>query len=191
MEQPFTAELKQSTRFLFADFDGLTVQLHETDCRGAYLDGRVGVTYGRPMDEFQTLISLGNGIYVRYAYPAEGPGGFDVFDFSDSATAKKRIQTETDLSGIDAFDYVWHVYDAHTFGTLKIRLGEADYFRDVTLAWCKYSLQPDGLTLLEEAPLEGRIQTFLGADSIGFAVFSAQGRLYYVTRQMPCAAVLP
>ena len=193
MNQAFTADMTQESRFLFVDFDSLGITFHETDLRAAYLDGRVGVTYGSPMGNFSTLIPMGKGIYLRYSYPAEGPGGFDLYDFSDSAAAKLIHHTESSLSGTDAFDYVWYVYDQNTIGTLKVILGEDDYFRNVKLAWCKYSVNPNSeevFSLISETQLEGNIKTFFGADAIGFAVFDIKDNLYYIARYMDSAVVI-
>ncbi len=177
----FGKEFLQETRFLFIDFDGLDIRLSETDLSADYLGGRVGVYYGRPLGAFNTLIPMGKGIYLRYSNPAEGPGGFDVYDFSDSTKAKCLYHPENSLSGADAFDYVWYVYDENTVGTLKIILGEEVYYRDNKALWCKYSVDLDSenvFSLISETQLEG---TFTGADDTGFSLFDIQGKLYYLT----------
>ena len=102
--------MTQETRFLFADFDGLDIAFHETELRADYLDSRVGTTYGNPLGNFNTLVSMGNGIYLRYLSHDKGPGGFNVYDFADSTAAKLLYSTDSSLSGTDAFDYVWYVY---------------------------------------------------------------------------------
>lgn len=187
------ADIEQETRFLFVRFDGLQVKFLENELTAARLDGRVGIFYSNPLGEFETLIPMGQGIYVRYSHPAEGPGGFDVFDFSDSAAPRLLYRSETSLSGGDAFDYVWYVYDEHTFGTLKVLLGANDYFRDVNLSWCVFSVDPKEETAVElrqEYPLDTEIKTFFGADAYGYAVFHAGGGVYYVMNNMTSAASL-
>lgn len=187
------ADIEKETRFIFAQFDGLQVKLLENKLTAAYLGGRVGVYYGNPLGEFETLISMGQGIYVRYSNPAEGPGGFDVFDFSDSAAPKLLYRSQNSQSGRDAFDYAWYIYDEHTFGTLKILLGADDYFRDVNLSWCVYSVdstKETAITLRHEYPLDKEVKTFIGADVLGYVVFNAGHDVYYVTRDMASAASL-
>ncbi|MCH5341858.1 MAG: beta-propeller domain-containing protein [Acetatifactor sp.] len=186
-------DIEMETRVIFAQFDGLQVKLLENQLTAAYLGGRVGVYYGNPLGEFGTLISMGQGIYVRYSNPAEGPGGFDVFDFSDSAAPQLLYRSENSLSGGNAFDYVWYVYDGHTFGTLKVLLGEEDYFRDVSLSWCVFSVDSTKetvITLQREYPLDKEVKTFIGADILGYAVFNVGYDVYYVTRNMASAASL-
>lgn len=182
------------TKFLFAEFSGSDVTFQETELKADYLNSQVGMISGNPFGDFETLIPMGDGIYVRYSNPAIGPGGFDVFDFSDSAAPKLLYRAEDSLSGQDAFDFAWHVYDARTFGTLKVLLdGGEEYFQNVKLAWCIYSMD-DGsqteITLQEEHLLDGEIEGFSGAQNIGFAIFEANGNVYYVTEQKESAAVL-
>ena len=187
------ADIEMETKFILAQFDGLQVKLLENELTGAYLGGRVGVGYGNPLGEFETLISMGQGIYVRYSNPAEGPGGFDVFDFSDSAAPKLLYRSNNSLSGSDAFDYAWYVYDEHTFGTLKVLLGAEDYFRDVKLSWCVFSVdsaEETAITLQQEYPLDKEVKTFIGADALGYVVFNVGYDVYYVTRDMPSAVSL-
>ena len=182
---------RRETRFLFAGFDGLTATLTGTELTGAYLDGRVGVSYGNPMGAFETLIPMGDGIYLRYSHPDQGPGGFDVYDFSHSAAPSLLYRAGESLGGRDAFDYVWHVYDGRTVGILKVLTGEEDPFRDVGLAWCVCRLDDAGEpALLRELPLEGTVSTYFGADAIGFAVFPVGDTLCYVTRAMDAPAAL-
>jgi len=97
------------------------------------------------------------------------------------------------LSGENAFDYVWHVYDENTFGTLKVILGEEDYFRNVRLAWCVYTVDTSSetpISLLSETVLDGEIRTFFGADGIGFVVFNAGDNVYCVSRNMNSCIML-
>lgn len=194
MEDVFTDHMRQETRFLIVEYDGMDAVWYENELTADYLSGRVGVGYGNPFGEFDTLIPLGSGIYLRYTINEENcPGGFDVFDFSDSADPKRLYRAETPICGEDAFDYVWTVYDAHSFGTLKVVLGEEMYCRNVGLAWDVYSVNPAAempVTLLEEQNLNLEVRTFMGADAIGFALFDAGGQSYYVTRDRTAAAVL-
>lgn len=186
-------DIEKETKFIFAQFDGLQVKLLENELTGAYLGGRVGVGYGNPLGKFETLISMGQGIYVRYSNPAEGPGGFDVFDFSDSAAPRLLYRSENSLSGGDAFDYAWYVYDEHTFGTLKVLLGAEDYFRDVKLSWCVFSVdsaEETAITLRHEYLLGKEVKTFFGADILGYVVFNVGDDVYYVTRDMVSAVSL-
>ena len=187
------ADTKMEMSFIFVQFDGLQIKFFENELTAAYLNGRVGVIYGNPLGEFATLIPMGQGIYVRYSNPAEGPRGFDVFDFSDSAAPRLLYRSETSLSGGDAFDYVWYIYDERTFGTLKVLLGAKDYFRDVNLSWCVFSVDPTeeaAVLLQHEYPLDKEIQTFLGADVLGYVVFNVGYDVYYVTKDMTSAASL-
>jgi len=186
IDNALAADMERKTRFIFAEFDGLNVEFRETELTADYLDGRVGTSYGNPMGNFKTLISMGQGIYIRYSNPGKGPGGFDIFDFSDSAEPKLIYRAAESLSGDDAFDYMWYVYNNYVFGTLKVILGEEDYFRDVKLAWCVYSigLDNDEFSLQYEYPLECEIETFFGADDIGFVIFRVGDSVYYATKTM-------
>jgi len=188
-----TSDMEQKTRFIFAEYDGVDVSFYESELTADYMDGRVGTSYGSPLDEFETLIPMGQGIYLRYSNPAEGPGGFDIFDFSDSTAPELLYRTNSSLSGENAFDYVWHVYDENTFGTLKVILGEEDYFRNVRLAWCVYTVDTSSetpISLLSETVLDGEIRTFFGADGIGFVVFNAGDNVYCVSRNMNSCIML-
>lgn len=193
MNNIFSTEIEQETRFLFAEFDGLEVKFFENELTADYLNGRVGLSYGNPLGKFSTLIPMGQGIYVRYSNFAEGPGGFDVFDFSDSTAPRLLHRSEASLSGKNAFDYAWYVYDEHTFGTLKVLLGAEDYCRDVNLSWCVFSVDPtreEPVYLQQEYPLDKKIKTFVGADVLGYVVFHAGHDTYYVMRDMPCPYAL-
>lgn len=186
-------DIRQETKFLFAGFEGLDIRFYETDLTADHLDCRVGLSYGNPMDQFRTLVPMGNGIYLRYSHPGQGPGGFDVFDFSDSANPRLLYRPEKSLSGEYAFDYTWYVYDEHTFGTLMILPGEREDAEYVNLAWCVYSVDTEGKTtisLKRESPLAGEIDGFHGADAIGFTVFRAGEGLYCVTRYGEAAVAL-
>lgn len=184
---------RNETRFLFTEFQGLEVTFRENNLVADYLGGRVGSSYGSPLGQFNTLIPMGNGIYVRYSNFAEGPGGFDVFDFSDSSAPQCLYRAQKSLSGDDAFDYVWHVYDENTFGTLKVLLGSEDYCRNVNLSWCVYEVDTSGettITLRKESSLNKEIRTFFGADALGYAVFNVGNEVYYITKDMTFAALL-
>ncbi len=176
---------KHETRFVFVDFSGLEPSFHESGITASYLDMSVGVSYGNPLGEFETLIPLGHGLYVRYSSPSEGPGGFDLFDFSESSNPKLIWRADASLSGDDAFEYVWHVYDNNTFGVLKILLGDEDFFRDVSLVWQVFSVGTDGTVTLEsEIPIPGVIKTYLGADYQGALVFESGGCLWYAAENL-------
>ncbi len=190
-QNALTPAVYQETRFLFVDFDGLDIRFHENALRADYLNARVGVAYGNPLGAFRTLIPLGNRLYARYTGQAEGPGGFALYDFSDSA-APRRLSAG---SGGETLDYCFYVYGPQRFGTLKVRLGETVAFRDVTLSWQVYTVAADGGVVPEqEVPLGGTLKTFFGADSLGLCVFSAGGQLYCVAPYLdapvwlgPCA----
>lgn len=115
-------------------FDGLDVSFYENGLTADCLSGRAGVGYANPFGEFKTMFFMGDGIYIRYSDPGGGPGEFDIFDFSDSSAPSRLYSPKTSLSGKDAFDYVWYVYDENTFGTLKVLPGSDDYCRDVKLS---------------------------------------------------------
>lgn len=193
MSDRTTADTRRETRFLFTEFDGLDISFHENDLTADYLNCRVGVGYGNPFGAFQTLIPMGDGIYVRYSNPAEGPGGFDVFDFSDSSDPFCVYSSQASLSGDDAFDYVWYLYDQNTFGTLKVLLGAEDYFRNVKLSWCVYTVDARAETPIafqKECLLDEEIKTYSGADALGYVVFGAGDHIYYVTREQTSARPL-
>lgn len=183
-------DVLQETGFIFAEFDGLDVSFYENELTADYLDSRVGVAYGSPLGNFRTLIPMGGGIYVRY-YDLEGvPGGFDVFDFSDSATPSRLYSSGTSLSGSDAFDYVWHVYDENTFGTLKIRPGSGDGSDSADFSWCVYTVDPEDknvITLRDECVLDKKEEAFYDAESFGSTVFQAGNELYYTARETEAA----
>lgn len=184
---------RTGTRFLFTEFQGLAAVFYESELTADYLAGRVGVGYGNPYGQFRTLIPMGSGIYVRYTDAGEGPGGFDVFDFSDSAAPRCLYRATDSQSGSDAFDYVWYCYDEHTFGTLKVVLNGEDSFRNTGLSWCVYALDPSeetGIAPRQEYSLGKEVQSYFGADALGFAVFRAGDTLYYITEEMACAEPL-
>lgn len=133
---------------------------------------------------------MGGGIYVRY-YDFEGePGGFDVFDFSDSSAPSRLYSSGTSLSGSDAFDYVWHVYDENTFGTLKIRPGSGDDSDSADFSWCIYTVDPGDknvITFRDEYVLDKKEKAFYDAESFGSVVFQAGNELYYAARETEAA----
>ena len=164
-------------RFLFAAFDE-GVKFYVNDLTADVISGSVGMSYGNPMGRIVTLIPLGSGLYVRYSHLEEGPGGFDLFDFSDSAAPKLLYRAETSLAGENAFDYVNCVTDGNTLGVLKIILGQEEYFRKVHLAWCVYRVDPEAeqpFTLLSEQPIGGEIATFFGAKNVITALQTPDG----------------
>ncbi|MBQ2619524.1 MAG: hypothetical protein IJG08_08620 [Oscillospiraceae bacterium] len=170
--------LHQETRFLFAEFDGLDIRFYENELRADNLSGRLGVSYGNPLGQFCTLVPLGDGIYARYTGPSDQPGGFEVYDFSDSAAPRKLSAGDLRSSG-EALDYLWYVYGPQRFGTLVVKLGPADAFRDVSLSWRVCAVRSDGsLEVERDVPLGGTVKTFFGADSLGLSVFPAGGQLY-------------
>lgn len=178
-------DVDSETHFLIVEYDKMEMEL-KTLYEGAdYLDSRVGSGYGNPLGHFETLIPLSDDLYVRYIYGSEGPGGFDVYQFSEMSIQGYR--TEESLSGMDAYDYVWHVYDENTFGTLKVILGEEDSFRDVELSWCIYDVDPESkeiVQLIQEYPLDLHVKTYFGAEDIGFALKEVDGNLYYASMDM-------
>lgn len=187
------ADVLQETGFIFAEFDGLDVSFYENELTADYLDSRVGVAYGSPLGNFRTLIPMGGGIYVRY-YDFEGaPGGFDVFDFSDSSAPSRLYSSGTSLSGGDVFDYVWHVYDENTFGTLKIRPGSGDRSDGADFFWCVYTVDPGDknvITFRDEYVLDKKEEAFYDAESFGSTVFQAGNELYYTARETEAAVWL-
>lgn len=178
-----------SAGFVFAEFSGSETKFHKSEITADYLNMQVGTSYGNPFGAFETLIPMGNGIFVRFSDPDEGPGGFDIFDFSSPENPLHIYDAEESLSGDDSFDYISHVYDEKTFGVLKVIHGEEVFFRDAGLSWCVFSLgeEPE---LLYEYPLEEDIPFYAGADSVGFGIFEAKGNLYYVMRDSECAKPL-
>lgn len=176
-------------RFIFAMFDGLNITFLENDLTADFLNGRLGLGYGSPLGNFETLINMGNGVYVRYAKPTDGPTGFDLFDFSDSAEPRLLYRGEALLETEQAYDYAWLVYDEHTFGTLKVTLNG----RKAALSWCIFTINTNGqpaLELQKEYQLGEAAEAFCGADDLGFAVFEAGGSCYCVTYDMESAAKL-
>lgn len=186
--------LHQETRLLFVELDGLDIRFYENELRADDLNGRLGVTYGNPLGLFRPLIPLGDGIYARYTGPSDQPGGFEVYDFSDSA-APRKLSTGNVRSDGEALDYLWYVYGPQRFGTLVVKLGPADTFRNVSLSWRVCTVRSDGTLEVErDVPLGGTVKTFLGADSLGLSVFPAGGQLYCVAPHLaapvplgPCA----
>lgn len=163
------------SRFLLAEFDGLNVSLRDTGLQAAYLDGSVGYSVGKPLGSFETMIPMGNGIYVRYSLPAEGPRAFDIFDFSDSENPKRLYRATESLCDSNAFDFYWHVYDENTFGTMKV-IPKPEGYRRAQLTWCKYTVDPSSDTpikLVSEIPLEG---------IYSFTPLEAGDWLYYTTK---------
>lgn len=184
---------QMQTKFLFAEFQGLEAVFHENELTADALHGRVWEYYGNPLGQFRTLIPMGDGIYVRYTDNGEGPGGFDVYDFSDSAAPLCLYRAKDSLSGSDVFDYIWYVYDENTFGTAKVMLGEGGSARNAGLAWCVYALDPSEETVIvprQEYRLSREMQGYVGGDA-GVVVFRAKDAVYYVTDKTESVELLP
>lgn len=172
---------------LMVEFDGLSVNLWNTGLQADYHNGTVNATYGNPLGHFETMIPLGNGIYVRYSLPVRlgAACAFDIFDFSDSSNPKCLYRADQYLSGKDVYDFVWHVYDENTFGTLKVILNyQAESLdRDVQMAWCIYRVDPDSqmpFTQIAEIPVGDTIDRYTGGL---FQILEIQDRVYYRTKR--------
>lgn len=186
--EPYTS---MKDKFIFVVYDGMNVEILQNELIADMLDSRVGVTYGSPLGEFKTLISMGGGIYVRYTRNGPYPGGFDVFDFSDSRNPRLLYRPETSLSGEAVFDFSNFVYDGNTFGTLKLIPGESRYDSTV-FEWCVYSIDSDSgeASLVGEYRLDYEPEGYISMDMERFTVFEAGGVLYYTTWYREAAGVI-
>lgn len=173
--------------FAFADFDNGTVAMHGTDLTADYPDDRFGSHGSVLFGEINTLIPMGNGIYLKYAYhDNESPDGFDIFDFSDSASPKQLYKAEHLPTEKAGFDFFFHVYDNNTFGVLDIAYGKNEYFRDVTLRWTIFDIDINSdqpFTKISQTEIDTE-QTYFSARRYNFTIFTVDNILYYATKNL-------
>lgn len=171
--------------FVFADFDNGTVAMHGTSLTADYPDDRFGVHGGIIFGRFNTLISMGNGIYLKYAYHGgESPDGFDIFDFSDSSSPKQLYKAESLQTEKAGFDFFWHVYDNNTFGVLDVAYGDKEYFRNVTLRWTIYDIDTNSdqpFKKISQTEIDTE-KTFFSVDTYDLNIFTVNDILYYASK---------
>ncbi len=173
-------------RFIFADFDGLDIRWYDSGLSG---DSVAGVdmlySYGRPFGNLDSLIPLGNGLYLRYN---DGPKGLDLYDFSRNDGARLLYQSPGELAENQRFEFQWEVYDEDTFGIMRVTFGPDGSARGATFDWCVYRVDPvaEPYTLLAAYPLGE--SPYLSGESLGFATFSWEGRRWYATQDSAAPA---
>ncbi len=163
--------------FLIADFNSCSVTIHDTELTADYLYKHFGSDSLQPGD-FDTLIPMGNSIYLRYVYHnGKASDGFDIFDFSDSASPKQLYKAEGLLDETSDFDFFWRVYDKDTFGVLDVAYIDNDY----QLRWSVYDLNIGSdkpFTLVSKTDIVTE-SYFRGAGIRDFNIFSIGNTLYY------------
>jgi|GEM_PF-1392064 len=185
----YTDEIFDNTvaSFVFADFDNGAVVVHSTKLTADYPYSRFGQSGNVYFGELNSLIPMGNGIYLKYAYhDNESPDGFDIFDFSDSASPKQIYKAEHLPTEKAGFDFLFHVYDNDTFGVLDVAYGKDAYFRNVTLRWTIYDIDINSdrpFTKISQTEVDTE-QTYFSAKHCNFTIFTIDNILYYATKNL-------
>ncbi len=183
----YTDEIFDNTvaSFVFADFYNDIVTVHGTELTADYPYSRFGQSGNVYFGELNSLIPMGNGIYLKYAYhDNESPDGFDIFDFSDSASPKQLYKAESRMIEKAGFDFFFHVYDNDTFGVLDVAYGKDAYFRNVTLRWTIYDIDINSdqpFTKISQTEIDTE-QTYFSAKHCNFTIFTIDNILYYATK---------
>lgn len=185
----YTDEISDNTvaSFVFADFDNGTVAVHGTPLTADYPNSRFGEYGNVYFGELNSLIPMGNGIYLKHAYhdkeTSYSPDGFDIFDFSDSASPKQLYKAEGRMTEKAGFDFFFHVYDNNTFGVLDVAYGKDTYFRNVTLRWTIYDIDVNNnqpFTKISQTEID-TAKFFNGVSSYDHTLFTVNDVLYYAS----------
>ncbi|MBQ8932415.1 MAG: beta-propeller domain-containing protein, partial [Ruminiclostridium sp.] len=183
----YTDEIFDNTvaSFVFADFNNGTVAVHGNELTADYPYSRFGESGNVYFGELNSLIPMGNGIYLKYAYhDNESPNGFDIFDFSDSASPKQLYKAEERITEKAGFDFFFHVYDNDTFGVLDVAYGKDTYFRNVTLRWTIYDIDVNNnqpFTKISQTEID-TAKFFNGVDIYDLTLFTVNDVLYYASQ---------
>ena len=185
----YTDEISDNTvaSFVFADFGNGTVAVHGNELTADYPNSRFGEYGNVYFGELNSLIPMGNGIYLKHAYhdkeTSYSPDGFDIFDFSDSASPKQLYKAEGRITEKAGFDFFFHVYDSNTFGVLDVAYGKDTYFRNVTLRWTIYDIDVNSnqpFTKISQTEID-TAKFFNGVGSYDHTLFTVNDVLYYAS----------
>lgn len=190
-------EKKDQSTFLFAEYTDKEITFFDTDAKGYSIVDRFSAHHGNPFGRFETLISMGDGIYLRYTEGQYAPKGFDIFDFSDSENARKLYESE-DLPGeYGGYDYFWYVYDNNAFGVLEVvQSPYMEIYRNTTdLKWTVFKVdesKENPLTETSSTSLEiGIVRNyFSSAEYIGLSIININDTLYYTAENLQVLKVL-
>jgi len=175
--------------FLFAEFTGPDILLSSSQLTADRVCGVDGMyAYGKPFGSLDTLLPMGDGIYLRYN---QTPDGLDIYDFSDSNAPRRLYLSAGDIPKECRFAFTWKIYDEQTFGIMVVTPDREKQFRNAEFTWRIYAISTDmdnPYTILAEYSLGKGGLSFL-ADS-GFAAFEYAGRHYFVDKQSGTATLL-
>ncbi len=148
-----TADYSSHSRFVFVSFDGgiaFSESSFEIDSVSG-VDGMYG--YGRPYGQFDTLIGLGGGLYLRHTADSRG---LDLYDLSDPAAPRCLCRCEGVIDTACRLEFDSYVYDSATVGILRVNPNAAGELRQVSYSWCIFRIYPAAaqpVTLVSEQPV--------------------------------------
>ncbi len=118
-----TETYQQQAHFAIVSLDAqANLQLSPTDVPADYLDGIDMIfSYGRPYGHLQTLLPMGEGLYLRYSGL---PDGLDIYDLSNTQQVKQIYASDGELAENQRFCYQHHIYDKHTVGLVVLNAGQ-------------------------------------------------------------------
>lgn len=176
----FDNDVKVEAQFIFAEFSGMDVSLSCSGIRADAVSGVDGIfDLGDPFGELETLIPMGNGIYLRYN---ETPDGLDIYDFSDSDAPQQIYDSLGDIPTDCRFEFTWEVYGKNIFGIMVVTPDENGEYRNATFSWNIYAVdveKENPYTLLKAYPF-GKGSNFM-ASSLGFETLEYEGSYYCST----------
>lgn len=172
-------DVRVEARLFFVEFSGLEIEMSGTDLCVDAVSGVANIySYGSPFGKLEPIISMGDGVYLRYN---NTPDGIDIFDFSDSANPRLLYDSPGEIPAEDRFEFVWEVYDESTFGIMSLSPdGQGDY-RNSAFSWNIYRVDAQAKNpyiLLKEIGI---------GSGDGFETMEYDGEHYYIT--MDSAAV--
>ena len=184
-EQPYSVEDKKDKAvFLFVEFTDDKITFYDTDVKGYLSRSRFSTHFGNSFGHFNTLISMGNDIYLRYTADEYAPKGFDIFDLSDSVNPRKLFESENMPGKLGGYDYFWHVYDSNTFGVLEVVQRNGEKFRNTEgFRWTVIEVDKDNdkpFTIISSTDIETEVFPYQDTYyDIGFEIIEINGVLFY------------
>ncbi len=148
------SDISHTNRFVFVEFYGTEITFWENELSADHVAGiDMMYWYGSPFGQLQSLIPLGNGIYLRYNAT---PDGLDIYDFSDSVNPVCIYRSEGEIPEGCRLDFANVVYDFQTFGIRMITPDENGEYRNVSYSWRVYQVDVEAkwpFVLLSEVPV--------------------------------------
>lgn len=171
--------MEMSTEFITAKFNESDFSVYSAEFTADEVSGVENYYWlGSPYGSLETLIPIGEGIFLRYNGT---PDGFDIFDFSDAASPKLIYRSDGEIPYDERFEFTWKVLDKNVFGVMHMKMGEGEDIRNTIFSWRIYSVDVESdrpFTLLKEYVFG---DTGFLASSLQFSIAEYENEFYGIT----------